>query len=376
MQSDPESVFVGTARDDWADVPRFPLDHLVDFADSVFRALGLAPDLARVSAQGLTVADLRGIDSHGVARLPYHAGRIRRGLVSLDATLTVVRESASALVLDANNGFGQALAPQAMERTILKAEATGICLTTVRRSNHFGIAGYYALMAARRGLCGIAMTNSSPLVVPTFGTQPMLGTNPLAIAVPTGDGPPLVLDMSTSTVAYGKLEIARRSRQPIPPGWAVDVAGRSTTDPFAARWLTPLGGERATGGHKGYGLAVVVDVLCGPLAGGAWSTLVSGARGADQPSGTGHAFMAWRIDAFRDPTEFFTDIRAMLADLRATPPAPGHEATGVLVPGDPEATAEAANRRLGVPVKSEVLGELRTLAAELGVPFTLEPGAA
>jgi L-2-hydroxycarboxylate dehydrogenase (NAD+) len=355
------------------DAPRFPLEHLTSHAESTFLALGLRPDDARVAAESLVVADLYGIDSHGVARLPFHARRIRRGLVNLAAELIVVRETPSTLVLDADNGFGQSLAPRAMERCIAKAEATGICLTTVRRSNHFGIAGYYVVMATRRGLGGMAMTNSSPLVVPTFGRFPRLGTNPIAIGVPTGDGPPLVLDMATSTVAYGKLEIARRANTPIPLGWPVDDRGIPTTDPHAARFLTPLGGDRATSGHKGYGLAVLVDVFCGPL-GGAWSTLVSGTRGPDKPSGIGHAFMAWRIDAFRDPVEFYADLKAMIADLRATPPAPGHEATGILVPGDPEHAAEERNLHLGVPIKREVLDELRALAHELGLPFSLEPG--
>ncbi len=145
-----------------------------------------------------------------------------------------------------------------------------------------------------------------------------------------------------------------------------------TTDPFAARWLTPLGGARETSGHKGYGLGVVVDVLCGPLAGAAWGAHVLGARGPNRPANVGHTFMAWRIDAFRDPEEFFADLGAMLAELRATPPAPGHEATGVLVPGDPEIRAEALNRRMGVPVRPPVVEELRALAGELGVPFDLD----
>ncbi|HEY7036460.1 MAG TPA: Ldh family oxidoreductase [Thermomicrobiales bacterium] len=353
-------------------VPRFPLDRLTAFVESVFVGVGHTPDDAATAAESLVVADLYGIESHGVARLPYQVRRITRGLVNLSADLTVVRESPSTLVLDANNGSGQALAPRAMARCIEKAELSGLCLTTVRRSNHFGVAGYYVVMATKRGLGGMAMTNSSPLVVPTFGRYPRLGTNPIALGVPTGDGPPLVLDMATSTVAYGKLEVARRAAASIPLGWAVDDRGLPTTDPHAAQFLTPLGGDRATSGHKGYGLAVFVDVFCGPLAGGAWSRLVSGARGADKPSGIGHTFMAWRIDAFRDPDEFSADLKEMIADLRATPPVPGQEATGVLVPGDPEHAAESRHRRYGIPVRREVLEELRVLCGSLELPFTLD----
>jgi len=354
-----------------ADAPRFPVPVVVGFVASVLDALALPPAAARQAAEMLVVADLRGVDSHGVARLPSYAVRLQRGLINRDATLTTLRETAATLAFDANNGFGLTLAAEAMGRCIAKAETSGLCMATVRRSNHFGIAGYYALLAARRGLCGIAMTNASPLVVPTFGAAAMLGTNPIAVAVPTADGPPVVLDMATSAVAWGKVEVARRAGHAIPLGWAVDEAGAPTSDPFAARWLTPLGGERETSGHKGYGLGVIVDALCGPLAGAAWSAHVAGSRAAPRAANIGHVFMAWRVDAFREPAEFFADLEAMLAELRATPAAAGHEATGVLVPGDPEEAAEAAARRLGVPIARPVLAELAALAAELGVPFPL-----
>lgn len=353
-------------------VSRFPLTDLTTFVEGIFLHLGLSAADAALASESLVVADLYGIDSHGVARLPFHARRLAGGMIDRQAELTTVRETPSTLVLDANNGFGQALAPRAMERTIAKAEQSGICLTSVRGSNHFGIAGYYAMMAAKRGLGGMAMTNASPLVVPTFGAEPMLGTNPIGFAVPTGDGPPLLLDMATSTVAWGKLEVARRANAPIPLGWAVDDRGLPTTDPHAARFLTPLGGERSTSGQKGYGLAVMVDVLCGPLGGGAWSRLVSGAAGPTKPSGTGHSFLAWRIDAFREPEEFYADVNEMLGELRATKPIPGHETTGVLVPGDPEHISERYNRTNGVPIKHEVLNELRGMCAEIGIPFALD----
>ncbi|MGH2561903.1 MAG: Ldh family oxidoreductase [Thermomicrobiales bacterium] len=363
-------------ENEWAGASCIPLDALTRFARNVYEAVGLTPDNAAIAAESTVVADLRGIDSHGVARLPMYARRVRDGLINLDAELVVVRESPSSVAFDAQNGMGLVLAPRGMSRCIDKAETTGICLATMRNSNHFGTVGYYALLAARRGLLGMAMTNASPLVAPTFGAKPMVGTNPLAIAAPTTSGQPVLLDMSTSTVAWGKIEIARRANTPIPEGWACDAEGLPTTDPFAARSLTPLGGERSRSGHKGYGLAVIVDVLCGPLAGAAWSAAVSGAGGQYTNAGIGHAFMAWRIDAFRDPDEFYRDLDAMLDGLRATPPAPGHEATGVLIPGDPENTAEARNRAEGVPVKLTVLAELRVLADQLGMAFTLEDAIA
>jgi LDH2 family malate/lactate/ureidoglycolate dehydrogenase len=358
-----------------AAVARIRHETLLAFVLEAFVALGVPPGDAEEAAEVLLLADVRGVESHGLARLPYYANRIRKGLVAIDAPLAVVRETAATLAFDANNGLGLVQAPRAMERCIAKAEVTGLCFATVRGSNHFGIAGAYALMAARRGLGGMAMTNASPLVVPTFGARPLLGTNPIAVAVPTGprpDDPPLVLDMATSAVAWGKIEVARRKGEEIPLGWAVDELGTPTTDPFAARWLTPLGGERATSGHKGYGLATMVDVLCGPLAGASWSANISGSRGPDVPAAIGHAFIAWRIDAFRDPEEFYRDLASMLGELRSSPPAVGHEATGVIVPGDPELAADAASRKFGVPVSTSVRRDLSRLAEELGLERRLD----
>ena len=354
---------------------RYPVASVTAFVATILANLGLTPSAARSAADILLVADLRGVESHGVARLPYYADRLRKGRIATNAELTVVRESPATLALDANNGFGLSLAPEAMARCIAKAETAGVCLTTVRHANHFGIAGYYAMMAAGRGLGGMAMTNASPLVVPLFGARPMLGTNPIAVAVPTGPNPtdpPFVLDMSTSTVAWGKIEIARRANQAIPLGWGIDADGAPTTDPWAVTGLTPLGGDRTTSGHKGYGLGALVDILCGPLAGAAWGAHVLGAKERERPAGLGHTFMAWRIDAFRDADQFYADLNAMLTALRGTPPVPGHEATGVLIPGDPEAAATATNLRLGVPIAAAVIGELRALAIAEGIAFSLE----
>jgi LDH2 family malate/lactate/ureidoglycolate dehydrogenase len=181
--------------------------------------------------------------------------------------------------------------------------------------------------------------------------------------------------MSTSTVAWGKIEIYRRAGKQLPSGWALDEHLLPTTDPAAARWLTPLGGDRETGGQKGYGLSIVVDILCGPLASGVWSAHISGATGGRHVAGTGHTFLAWRIDAFRDPAEFYADVQELLSDLRACPPASGCEQTGVMIPGDPETAATATNQRLGIPIKPRVFTELRDLAAQLGVPFTLDNSA-
>ncbi|HEU5433268.1 MAG TPA: Ldh family oxidoreductase [Thermomicrobiales bacterium] len=351
---------------------RVPRGRLADWTARAFVALGAGDADARRAADILVTADERGVESHGLARLPYYAGRIRAGLIDLRASLTVEREGPATLALAAHNGLGLVLAPQAMERTIAKAREIGLCMTTVGGANHFGIAGAYAAMAARAGLGGMAMTNATPLVVPTFGARAMLGTNPIAFAVPTGSAgaPPLVIDMATSTVAWGKIEIARRAGASVPLGWALDEAGAPTNDPCAAHWLTPLGGDRETCGHKGYSLAVIVDTLCGPLASAAWGVGIGGIRGDARPANLGHWFLAWRIDAFRDPAAFFADVTAMLAELRAAPTAPGAPCP-VLAPGDPEIVAQRESAALGVPLAAPVVAELRALADTLGLPWDL-----
>jgi LDH2 family malate/lactate/ureidoglycolate dehydrogenase len=348
---------------------RFSQPLLHAFATDLLVAAGVRRDRAEAATAHLLIADLRGVESHGVARLPMYVSRLRERLIDPEAGVSVERELPSTLSLNGNNGLGLLIGPEAMRRTIDKAWETGICLTTVRGSNHFGIAGAYAVMAAGKNLGGLAMTNASRLVVPANGAHPMLGTNPLAFAVPTGTGRPLLVDMSTSTVAWGKIEIARRAGVPIPAGWAVDANGSSTTDPLAVKGLTALGGSLELGAHKGYGLSLMVETFCGPLSGNLWSNRIGrSTSGAAQP-GIGHMFMAWRIDAFRDLADFLADMDEMIAELRGCEPDPRVPGACVLIPGDPEAEAEARNRELGIPVRQAVLDELAVSAATVGVPF-------
>ena len=355
--------------DDGARTGRFAPSELTRFAEAILERVGVPAARAARAAETLGLADLRGVTSHGVARLAYYVSHIEQGTVDPVASLSVVRETACTIVFDAHNGLGLALAPEAMDACIVRAETAGVAFCTVRQSSHFGIGAAYVIPAARRGLGALAMTNAGPLVVPTRGGVAMLGTNPIAFAVPVGNGePPLVLDMATSTVAWGKIENARRTGDPIPAGWALDETGAATTDPFAARWLTPLGGDQDGAGHKGYGLASMVDVLCGPLAGSLWGTHLASVQRPGLRPGLGHCFLAWRIDAFRDPEEFGHDLRQLLAELRATPPLPGGEFGEVLAPGDPELAAEAIHRRDGIALDPRVVADLGSLATRLAVP--------
>lgn len=354
-----------------ADGVRVPADALEQFTADVLMALDVLPEDAKITAEILVASDVRGIDSHGVPRLKMYVDRIRDGLINLRPTLTVVSEKPAAIAFDADNGLGHPASYRAMRRCIEKAQEVGMCLATVRHSNHFGIAGYYATMALEvEGMCGLAMTNATPLLVPTFAREPYLSTAPIAVAVPAGEEWPLVLDMATTTVAWGKIEIARRAEKPIPSGWAFDRAGNPTTDPFQAAALTPLGSTRETGSQKGYGLSLWVETLCGQLAGAEWSRYISGSRDENpRPSNTGHAFMAWSVEAFRPLNDFLRGMDAMLGELRAAEPAAG--ADRVYVPGDLERIAEEDRRANGIPLHPKVLSEIRQIGQEVGVeaPF-------
>lgn len=352
-----------------ASSPRFDAARLTGFVAAVFEAVGMRAADAALSAEILVAADLRGVDSHGVPRLRSYVNRIGTGTIDLGATPTIERETPTTALIDAHNGFGPPAAHWAMGRCLDKAADLGVAFVAVHDSNHFGACAYYAMMALERGLVGVAMTNATPLVVPTFARAPLLGTNPFAVAVPAGRERPFVLDIATSAVAWGKIEIARRKEQAIPRGWALDAAGDPTTDPGAAVYLQPLGGGPETSGHKGYGLAALVEILCGPLSGAALSMNVPSSRaGAPRrPARLGHFFAAWRPDAFRPIEEFQADLDAFLVALRTAEPAPGHDR--VYVPGELEFLAEEERRREGIPLHPRVVADLEAVAAQTGVPL-------
>lgn len=359
-----ESVVTATER-------RIMPSDLRRFVAEVFARLDVPEAAAQRAAEQLVVADVRGVWSHGVARLTMYVEQIETGAILPRAELTVDRETPTTTVFNANSGLALALAPVAMDACIAKAQETGVAMVTVNNSTHFGIAGSYAMNAAAQGLGGIAMTNAGPFVVPTGGRVPMLGTNPIAFSVPLGPNePPFVFDMATSAIAYGKLENARRTGKALAHGLVVDETGLPETDPYAAKYLMPLGGEQKTSGHKGYGLAVMVETFCGPLAGALWGTHLASVQRIGVRPGLGHAFMAWRIDAFRDPVEFADELRQLLAELRATPPAAGYESTGVLAPGDPENIATAISESLGIDLHPTIWSELEELSSRLRVSLS------
>lgn len=347
---------------------------LRSFVTTVLEKVGVTPDDAAIVADVLVAADMRGIESHGVARLEsYYVSRIRAGQLDPRPKIQTVRETATSVLVDAGNGLGHPAGKRAMERVLEKAGQTGAAFGAVRNSNHFGIAGYYAMMALDRDMIGIASTNSVRYGAPTFGRDIMLGTNPLAFAIPAKNEPAFVLDFATTTVPKGKLEVYSRKEKQLNPGWAIDANGHETLDPKVALKgaLLPLGGYGVdNGGHKGYGLGLLVDILCGVLSGGAFGNDLPLPSDPPLPGKISHFFAAFKIDGFRDPEQFKADMDTELRAFKDSAKAPGHDR--IYVAGEIEYEKTAYAREHGVPVHVKVWTGLEKLAGELGIPFDFE----
>ncbi len=345
---------------------------LKDFVAAVLQKVDVSPEHANVVADVLVAADLRGIESHGVARLEsYYVSRIRGGKLKAKPNYEVVRETETSVLFDAGNGLGHPVGKLAMERVIEKARKHGAAFGAVRNSNHFGIAGYYAMLALEHDMIGMASTNSVRYGAPTNGKDVLLGTNPLAYAIPAGKEPAFVLDFATTTVPKGKLEVYKRKGLPLKDGWAIDANGYPTHDPDEALRgaLLPLGGFGTdNGGHKGFGLGLLVDILCGVLSGGKFGTglpLVT-----DTMEGAiSHWFGAFRVDAFRDVEEFKADMDRQLRSFKESGKAPGQDR--IYVAGEPEVEKTKYHLEHGVPVHVKVWDGLQKLAGELSIPFNL-----
>lgn len=349
-------------------------DALKRFVAAVLEKVGIAPPDAAVVADVLVAADLRGIESHGVARLEsYYVSRLRAGKMSPTPNVTTVRETPTSVLVDAGNGLGHPVAKRTMEQILAKAEKNGAAFGAVRNSNHYGIAGYYAMMALDRDMIGIASTNTVRYGAPTFGRDILLGTNPLAFAIPAEKEPAFVLDFATTTVPRGKLEVYNRKNKPLNPGWAIDEHGNETVDAQTALKgaLLPLGGYGVdNGGHKGYGLGLLVEILCGVLSGGKFGLDLPVPTDGPVPGSISHFFAAFRIDGFRDPAEFRRDMDRELRTFKDSQKAPGQDR--VYVAGEIEHEKEIYHREHGVPVHVKVWDGLEKLAGELGIPFAIE----
>lgn len=353
-----------------------PVGVIESFMLEVFRRLGVPEEDARICTDVLIAADLRGIESHGVGRLKYYYDRIRAGRQVVRTQIEVVRESETTAVLDGHHGMGHVIAYRAMRLAMEKARRYGLGAVAVRNSTHFGIAGYYALMAAREGMMGLVVTNARPAIAPTFGTEPMLGTNPIAFAAPS-DGPfPFCFDAATSIIQRGKVEVAARAGKPLVEGWVIDAQGRPATDPAAVlrdldtgqAALLPLGGAgEEMAGYKGYDLATVVEILSAALCGGMFLKGLLGRApdGSPRPFMLGHFFLAMDIAHFLPLEESRRITGQIMRDLQSSRKAAGAER--IYVAGEKEYEAEERIRREGIPVNRSLREELRVMRDALGI---------
>jgi L-2-hydroxycarboxylate dehydrogenase (NAD+) len=354
----------------------FSLTHLKDFTFRVFTRMGCPEDHAQLATHVLLDADLRGIDSHGIARLSGYVRLWEADRVNAVPEIKIVHETPSTAVIDGDKGLGLVVAPKAMDLAIEKARTAGTGWVAVRNSNHFGIAGHHAMMALKHDMIGITMTNASPLVAPTFSIERLLGTNPIAVAIPAGHQPPFVADFATTTAANGKLEILQRKNSEAPLGWVQTKDGSASTNPNELKSggaLIPLGSDREHGSHKGYCLGAWVDIFSSVLSGanyGPWvPPFVAFLAPPDDPvgSGIGHFVGAMRIDAFRPAEDFKQHMDNWIGRFRAARTVSGQDR--VLIPGDPEREISVEREKAGIPLNHKVVEDLQALAKRLEVSF-------
>jgi len=352
-------------------------DYLEKFMADVFMGLGVPETDAHICADILITSDKRGIDSHGIGRLkPIYYDRIKLGIQHAITNFEIVRESPTTAVIDGHDGMGHVIGYRAMEMALNKARTYGMGMVAVRNSTHYGIAGYYTLMAAEQGMIGITGTNARPSIAPTFGVENMLGTNPLTFGIPTDEDFPFVLDCATSVSQRGKIEVYDRLDKEIPPGWVIDASGHTRTDTkqilkdlvTGQAALTPLGGlGEDQGGYKGYGYATVVEILSAALQGGAFLKALTGfdIQGKSQPYHLGHFFIAINIEAFTALDDFKKTSGEILRQLRNSRPAP--DAQHIYTAGEKEHLAWLERQTTGVPVGRVLQEQMIQMRNELGL---------
>ncbi len=352
----------------------FSYETLYEFSNNIFLKIGCSPSDAAMATTVLLSADLRGVDSHGVARLSGYVRLWEAGRVNATPNIHITHETPSTAVVNGDAGLGLVVAPAAMQVAINKAMQVGTGWVSVQNSNHFGIAGYHAMMALPNDMIGIAMTNASALVAPTFGVEKLLGTNPIAVAIPAGTEPPFVADFATTTAANGKLEILQRKNEPTPQGWVQTKEGESSTNANELKQggaLLPLGGDREHGSHKGYMLGSIVDIFSAILSGANYGPWVPPFPAyipmpENMPGkGIGHFFGAMRIDAFRPADEFKQHMDQWIRRFRSSETVSGEKS--VIIPGEPERAMEAIRMREGMVLLEPVVKDLNLLSEKFAV---------
>lgn len=350
-------------------------EDLFEYVVRFFEHLNVPREDAKTAADVLLSADLRGVNSHGIIRVhSYYGQRLVDGRINPLSPVKTLRDSGVTLALDGGNGLGQVVGHQAMTRCIEKAEASGAALVTVRNSNHYGIAGYFAMMALEHDMIGISLTNSRPLVAPTYGRTAIMGTNPIAVAVPAGEERPFVLDMATSIVPIGKITVYSKAREEIPAGWGIDRAGQVTSDPdevLDGGALHPLGGPDFMRGYKGYGLSLAVDLLSGVLSGAAFADQVGKPNDTSPGTNVGHFFAAIKIEALRDLLGFKSDMDTMIRLLKDAPKVEGQER--IYIHGEKEFELAEQYHKTGIPLMETVVASLQEAGKAVGLPFDPQP---
>lgn len=355
---------------------KFSYQHLFSFSKKIFLKIGCNNDDAEIATRSLLAADLRGVDSHGIARLSGYIRLWEVKRINTTPQIKIIHQTPSTATIDGDAGLGLIIAPHAMNVAIEKAKQAGTGWVSVKNSNHFGIAGSHAIMALQNDMIGIAMTNASALVAPTFSVERMLGTNPIAVAIPAGDEAPFVADFATTTAANGKLEMLQRKNAAMPAGWAQTKDGEPSTDPHALKdggALLPLGGDREHGSHKGYALGSIVDIFSAVLSGANYGPWVPPFPAyVPMPKnlpgeGIGHFFGAMRIDAFRPAEEFKNHMDKWIQRFHSATTIDGEER--VLIPGDIEREMEAVRMKEGIPLLQTVIDDLKKLGEKFNVKF-------
>lgn len=352
----------------------FTEEKLRNFTHNVFVKMGCSEEHATLATDVLIKSDLRGIDSHGVARLSGYVRLWEKKRINATPNISIVHETPTTATIDGDAGLGLVVAPFAMKVAIEKAEKYGSGWVAVKNSNHFGIAGYHSLMAVEKDMIGISMTNASPLVAPTYANERLLGTNPMCYAFPAGKYPPVIVDMATAAAANGKLEIAQRANKNVPEGWIQDKEGKPSINPNELKSggsLLPLGSDKDHGSHKGYGLSATVDILSAVLSGANYGPWVPPFVAFLEPSanpvgeGLGHFFGAMRVDGFRPAQEFKDHLDNWIERFKSAKTIDPDKK--VIIPGEPEHDFEQERKLSGIPIIDVVVDDLNELAAKLGI---------
>lgn len=343
---------------------KFPVETIRAFGEAVSVKAGMSPENAKIFIDNMINADLRNVRSHGITKFRGYLSRVEHGVSDIKAEPTIVKTAPATLAVDGNNGMGTTVAWKAMEACIETARENGVAFATIKNASQHGFGGYYVMHAAEQGMIAFEACNSPKLVAPFGGAKPLLGTNPMSIAVPAGKRPMLVCDMATSVVAKGKIALAMKEGRPIPDTWALDSEGRKTTDPVAANTgvLLPFGGP------KGYALALIIDVLCHSLAGANDSQHIPRVfENLEEPSNIGYVMCVIDIRKFLPLEDFEQSVDALFESIKACPPAEG--SNGVLIPGEIEYEATQKNREEGIELSEPVLKEFHELSEKYGVDF-------